>query len=117
MILAVLDDLLFSSKIRTTAKGLGVPLTFARSSAAALDEMRKEPPSLVILDLDNPRTEPLAIIAAMKQAGELAGIPTLGFVSHVKVDLIQAARAAGIDDVLPRSAFAGNLSEILTRGR
>ena len=116
MILAVLDDLLFSSKMRTVAKQLGVALTFARSSAAALEEMRKAPPSLVIFDLDNPRTEPIATIAEMK-AGPLAAIPTLGFVSHVKVDLIQAARDAGIDDVLPRSAFAGQLPEIFARGR
>jgi CheY-like chemotaxis protein len=117
MILAVLDDLLFSSKMRTAAKQLGVSLTFARSSAAALEEMRKAPPSLVIFDLDNPRTEPIATITAMKQAGPLAAIHTLGFVSHVRVDLIQAARDAGIDDVLPRSAFAGQLPEILARGR
>ena len=117
MILAVLDDLLFSSKIRATAKQVGVPVTFARSSAAALEEMRKEAPALVIFDLDNPRTEPLGIIAAMKQAGPLSAVPTLGFVSHVKVDLIQAARDAGIDDVLPRSAFAGQLPDILARGR
>ena len=39
--------------------------------------------------------------------------PTLGFVSHVHTDLISAARQAGADDVLARSAFAGNLADIL----
>jgi hypothetical protein len=40
-------------------------------------------------------------------------VRTLGFVSHVHTALIEAARAAGIDDVMARSAFAGNLAEIL----
>jgi hypothetical protein len=40
----------------------------------------------------------------------------LGFVSHVDSDVIAAARAAGIDEVLARSAFAARLAEILTTG-
>jgi CheY-like chemotaxis protein len=115
MILAVLDDLMFSSKIRTTANQLGVAVTFARSADGALAEMRKAAPALVILDLNNPRTNPLAIVADMKQDPALASIPTIGFASHVQVDVINAARQAGVDDVMARSAFAQNLPEILQR--
>ena len=117
MILAVLDDLLFTSKIRAAAGQLAAKVVFARSSAAALDEMRKARPSLVIFDLNNPRTDPLGTVRAMKSDAALAGIPTLGFVSHVQVELIEEARAAGMTEVLARSAFAGNLGEILTRVR
>jgi CheY-like chemotaxis protein len=115
MILAVLDDLMFSSKIKTTANQLGVPVTFARSADAALAEMRKAAPALVILDLNNPRTSPLAIVGAMKHDPALAAIRTVGFASHVQVDVINAARQAGVDEVLPRSAFAMQLPEILSR--
>jgi len=116
MILAVLDDLMFSSKIKTTATQLGVPLAFARSSATALAEMKKAAPSLVILDLNNPRTDPLGIVAAMLADPALAAIPTVGYVSHVDTAVINAARQAGVTDVLPRSAFAMQLPEILKRG-
>src|SRR5438067_1966579 len=102
MILAVLDDLMFTSKIRTTAKGTGTPLTFARSSDAALAEMRKSPPTLVIFDLNNPRTDPIGTVAAMKQDPALAAIPTMGFASHVDSATIDAARNAGVDQVLAR---------------
>ena len=115
MILAVLDDLMFSSKIKTTANQLGIALTFARSADAALGEMRKAPPSLVIFDLNNPRTNPLGIVATMKQEPALAAIPTVGYASHVQVDVINAARQAGVDEVLPRSAFTTQLAEILKR--
>src|SRR5437868_15435143 len=98
MLIAVLDDLMFSSKIRAAAKQAAVPLVFARSSASALTEMRKAPPSLVIFDLDNPRTDPLGIVAAMKNDPALASIRTMAFVSHVRADLIEQARAAGVDD-------------------
>lgn len=113
MILAVLDDLLFGSKIRATAAQLGLPLAFARSSEAALDEMRKTAPSLVIFDLNNPRTDPMGTVAAMKRDAALANIPTVGFVSHVDTATIEAARAAGVGDVMARSSFAQRLAEIL----
>jgi CheY-like chemotaxis protein len=115
MILAVLDDLLFTSKIKTAASQLGVAVAFARSSDAALAEMRKSPPSLVILDLNSPRTDPLGTVGAMKADPALASIPTIGFASHVQTDVIDAARLAGVGEVLARSAFTMQLGEILTR--
>src|SRR4051794_40392428 len=113
MILAVLDDLMFSSKIKTTAGQLGVTVSFARSADAALAEMRKSAPALVILDLNNPRTNPLGIVASMKQDPALASIRTVGYASHVQVDVINAAREAGVGEVMARSAFTQQLPEIL----
>jgi PleD family two-component response regulator len=115
MILAVLDDLMFSSKIKTAANQLGVALTFARSMDAALAAMRKEAPSLVIFDLNNARLDPLGIVAAMKADASLAAIPTVGYASHVQTDVIDAARQAGVGEVLARSAFAMQLGDILKR--
>ncbi len=106
---------MFVSKIRTAASHLGVSVTFARSSEAALAEMRKSLPSLVIFDLNSARADPLGTLAAMKHDPALAAIPTLGFVSHVQTDVIDAARQAGVDEVLARSAFTQQLAEILTR--
>jgi PleD family two-component response regulator len=115
MILAVLDDLMFTSKIKTTASQLGASVTFARSADAALAAMRQSRPSLVILDLNNTRINPLAIVADMKQDPALASIRTVGYASHVQVDVINAARQAGVDDVLARSAFTQNLAQILSQ--
>ena len=115
MILAVLDDLMFTSKIKSTAVGLGAAVTFARSADAALAEMRKSPPSLVIFDLNNARINPLAIVASMKEDAALASVPTLGFVSHVDTATITAARDAGVGEILARSAFTTQLAEILSR--
>jgi PleD family two-component response regulator len=117
MILAILDDLMFTSKIKTTANQLGVSVSFARSSQTALADMRKAVPSLVILDLNNARIDPLGTIASMKADPALAGIPTVGFASHVQVDVIEAARKAGVGEVLARSAFTQQLPDILERGR
>ena len=107
---------MFTSKIKTTASLLGVPVTFARSHESALTEMRKSAPSLVILDLNGKGTDPLGTLAAMQADPGLAAIPTIGFVSHVQADLIDAARHAGVGEVMARSAFTQRLADILKSG-
>jgi DNA-binding NarL/FixJ family response regulator len=113
MVLVAVDDLLFSSKIRTVAKQAGVDITFARTPAEILDQARGLAPSLVIFDLNGAKAAPIDTVAAMKRDPDLRAIRTLGFVSHVQADLIDAARVAGVDEVMARSAFAGHLAEIL----
>jgi PleD family two-component response regulator len=113
MILAVLDDLMFTTKIRTTAGQMGIAVSFARSADAALAEMRRTTPSLVILDLNSARTNPLGLVSSMRQDPVLAAVRTLGYVSHVHTDVIDAARRAGVGEVLARSAFSQRLAEIL----
>jgi CheY-like chemotaxis protein len=117
MVLVAVDDLLFSSKIRTVAKQAGVDVTFARTPTDILQRARSERPTLVIFDLDCAKTDPVATIAVMKTDPVLAHIPALAFVSHVRTDLIDAARKAGAEQVLARSAFAGNLADILLSTR
>jgi len=117
MILALVDDLLFSSKIKTAANQLGVHVAFARSSERALAEMRVAAPALVILDLNNPRIDPLRTVESMKADPSLSSVPTVGFASHVHTEVIEAARRAGVDEVLARSAFSQRLPEILSRGK
>lgn len=116
MILAVLDDLMFMSKIRAAAGPLGVTVRFTKSSTQTVAQAREDRPTLIIFDLDNPRTDPLATVAALKSDPATSGVSTLGFVSHVHADLIDAARRVGIDDVLSRSAFTSQLVSVLLRG-
>jgi CheY-like chemotaxis protein len=114
MILCVVDDLMFSVKISSAAKAVKAPVTFERLPHAVLDRVRAERPSLVIFDLNSSRLAPIDTIAAIKNDPELRGTRTLGYVSHVQADVIAAARAAGCDEVLARSAFSEKLAAILT---
>jgi len=113
MIVCVLDDLLFSVKISTVAKAVGADVYFERKPGMAVERIREKQPSLVILDLNGTRLDPLRVVADLKADPATRRIPTLGFVSHVHTDTIADARAAGIDEVLARSAFAERLGDIL----
>ena len=117
MILCAVDDLIFSIKISTAAKALGAEVFFERSPEHVVSRVREKMPTLVILDLNSTKLRPLEVIAHLKADATLRGIPTLGYVSHVQTDVISAARSAGIDEVLARSAFSEQLGQILTAPR
>jgi DNA-binding NarL/FixJ family response regulator len=117
MILAAVDDLLFSSKIRHAAGELQLPIVFARTPDDILAQARAHRPALAIFDLNSVRTSPIETIAALKADPEAAGLRAVGFVAHERTDLIAAARAAGADEVLARGVFAARLPEILAAAR
>src|SRR5512147_138430 len=114
MIVCAIDDLLFSIKIKDAAKHLGVELYFERSAERIVDTVREKRPALVIFDLNSAKLSPISAIRSIKGDPALASVKTLGYVSHVDSASIAAARDAGVDQVLARSAFASNLGEILT---
>ena len=112
-ILAAVDDLMFRSKIRAVARHVNAEIAFAQTPAEILAQARAVKPSLVIFDLNSPKSDPVSTIAALKADAGLAGVRAIAFASHVHVDLIDAARRAGADQVMARSQFAGNLADIL----
>lgn len=113
MILCAIDDLMFTSKLRVAAKQTGTEIKFVRSPEALLAEARQTQPSLVILDLNADRLRPIDMLEAVKADAALAEVRTIGYASHIDVDRINAARAAGATEVMARSAFVARLPELL----
>ena len=113
MILGAVEDLLFKSKISETASQLGIEASFPRSPKKLLDALRESPPDLLVLDLNSARFEPLALLRDVNADEALHDVSTVGFLSHVQKDLAIAAREAGCDRIVARSAFTRDLPEIL----
>jgi len=113
-VIAVVDDLFFASKIRGTADQSGVRVTFAKTIEQVVQGVSETRPDLIIADLHSQRCDPVELATRLKADDQLKSIPLLGFFSHVQIELQQAAKAAGFDQVLPRSAFVNQLSAILS---
>lgn len=106
--LVLSDDLLDASRIIGEGRAAGVDTVQCRDQSTLLAVVDRRP-SLVILDLHNPGLEVIAVVAAMKPVGARV----IGFGSHVDAARLRAARLAGCDEVLPRSAFFDNLADKL----
>ncbi|CAN5678892.1 hypothetical protein BH20ACT12_BH20ACT12_00060 [soil metagenome] len=112
-VLAAVEDLLFRSKISETALSLGIGASFPRNPGRLLEALRESPPDLLILDLNSARFEPLALLQTIRSDDATRDVSTVGFLSHVQKDLAVAAREAGCDRVVARSAFTRDLPRIL----
>lgn len=113
-ILALPADLMFASRIRATAQALGANVGVHARPAALLDAARQHPPRLVLIDLDARAWDAAAVVRDLKQDERTASARVVAFVSHVRQDAIEAARSAGADRVLARSAFVRELAAILS---
>jgi PleD family two-component response regulator len=112
-VLAAVEDLLFKSKISETASTLGIEASFPRNPKRLLEALQESPPDLLILDLNSARFEPLALLQTIRSDVATCHVPTVGFLSHVQKDLAVAAREAGCDRIVARSAFTRDLPQIL----
>lgn len=119
MIVYCCADLLFATKVRSTAESLGIPTRPARDGhalASRLDQVDdgklNEPVTGVMVDMDLGDAA-LALIAQVK--AHTSAPPVVAFGSHVAVEMLQAARDAGADFVLPRGQFTANLPALLER--
>src|SRR4051812_13551506 len=102
--LILVKDLMFLSRIGNTAQTLGVPIKSFRDP----QRLQQEPGKRCIVDLNLEGA--LEAAAAWKAA---TGDTLLGFVSHTDTATITRAKSAGVDQVLPRSAFVQSLPSLL----
>ena len=114
VIIAIVDDMFFKSKIRAVAEAVGTEISFPRNKDALIQKAREAKPHLIIVDLHNQKIEAAALATELKSDEELRSIPLLGFFSHVETELQKTALSAGFDQVIPRSVFARDLSKILS---
>lgn len=107
----LVDDMFFASKINAAAAQAGRRIERIKTREQ-LERLAAAPPSLVIVDLNSDRIDPIEAIEFLKSTPDLSAIPVVAFVSHVQTDLIRRAQSSGCDYVLPRSAFNQMLNEI-----
>lgn len=115
-LVALVEDLLFLSRIREAGRAKGVEVAAVRGEADLLAAWRGGA-RLVLVDADSERLPWRAALAALRAEAGADAIPVIAFVSHVRADLAAAARTAGASRVMARSAFVQELPELVARAR
>jgi CheY-like chemotaxis protein len=102
------DDLLFTSRIVGAGRDLGLTVTPARTLDALEALARKESPGGVLVDLAFPGLSVPDLIRRLHEACPVRP-RVVAYGAHVDAAGLRAARQAGCDVVLPRSAFVEQL--------
>jgi len=100
-VLSIATDLMLGSKVDATLSAAGHEVT----TSASIEESTWDGVDLIVADLDVENPEALVGL----------GVPVLGYYSHVDVATKEAAEAAGVDLVVPRSRMARELPALAER--
>jgi nucleoside-diphosphate-sugar epimerase len=100
-VLSIATDLMLGSRVAETLKAAGHEVV----ASASLEETTWDGIDLIVADLDVENPEALVGL----------GMPVLGYYSHVDVATKEAAEAAGVDLVVPRSRMARELPALVER--
>lgn len=106
IVLALVRDLIFASKISASARAAKVECRIIRDSKL----LEGQPGDLLLLDLNEP-----GFVEAAASWQHANSRPAVGFVSHVDVERINRARAAGLTKVMARSGFVEALQLLLSQ--
>lgn len=108
-----LTDLLFGARIRAAAQTANVDVIVLRTPAALVAAAVERAPRRILIDLDARGHDPVDVIRSLKDDARTSEVDVVAFVSHVREDAIRAARDAGADRVLARSAFVRQLPDLV----
>ena len=108
LILAVIPELMFQSRVREQARVLNFQIYVADTmdeAASGLDAL----PDLVVVDLHGTGLDTSLLISQAKSRG----IAVLAFGKHTEAGVLREARDAGCDAVVVRSKFIEEMAELL----
>jgi CheY-like chemotaxis protein len=111
-VLMVCDDLIFTSRVTATARAHGLAVAAASSGEEAIRRAGESGPRCVILDLHTIGVDVAGFLAGLRAVCPVTP-RVVAYGSHVNKDLLQAARDAGCDVVMPRGQFTRDLETAL----
>ena len=117
-VVALVPDLLFGSRVQSSLRGAGHDVELIGEHERLRDRLRDlaaPQVAVLVVDLTSEGLGRAGLVQTLSGAGELAGIRTLGFYSHVDTDTRELAEQAGFDTVVPRSRMEREGAELVTR--
>jgi len=107
LVVLLCADLMFGSRVGSALQLAGDEVETIASAGALEARLARGPaPAALVVDLTDEGLGGARAVGSLISSGSLAGVPTLGFYSHVDVAAREAAREAGFDRVIPRSRMA-----------
>lgn len=112
-IIAFVEDIFFTAKIRETARSVARDVRFVRDLHGLDKRLAGPAPGMIIVDLAADTLKPLETIKRLKQQPEWQQVRIVAYASHARAELMEEANQLGADMVLPKSGFTHKLPQIL----
>ncbi len=111
MILVAVRDLLFASKIDAAARRVGAQVAWAPRGVPLASAVADLQPAALLADLGEPGAlDELRIVRSARP-----DLRVVGFTGHLRTDLLDQARALGVEEVLTRGQLSASVDDVLLR--
>jgi len=104
-ILLIEDEELIIKLLSRKLIGLGYKVSLAMNGQEGLDEMRKNPPDLILLDIIMPQKSGFEVLEEMKEDSRLAKIPVIIISNSGQPLELDKAKKLGAVDWLVKTEF------------
>lgn len=105
-ILVAVSDIFFYTKIRDAFLPSGYKLERIRTSEDWQEKALESQPIGMIVNMNDDRLDPPAILKALKASPETESLPILAFANHEEVGTWKLAKDLGIEKVVSRNEFS-----------
>ena len=103
-VVALVPDLLFGSRVLSMLTEAGHEVDLVTSETEVWDGIAGT--DVLVVDLTDAEVDGCGLVDTLQTGGEMHGVRTLGFYSHVETDVRERALGCGFDMVVPRSRMA-----------
>jgi CheY-like chemotaxis protein len=99
-VVALVPDLLFGSRVHAMLRDAGHEVELVSGETEVWDQIGGT--DVLVVDLTTDDVDGPMLVDTLKGGGEMHGVRTLAFYSHVEADVRRRAEDAGFDLVVPR---------------
>lgn len=112
-VVAFIPDLLFGSQVQGGLRAAGHEVELVSDGEGVRGALAGA--DVLVVDLTDDAESRANLIEALVREGDLAGVRTLAFYSHVDADMRALAESAGFDMTVPRSRMAREGANLVER--
>ncbi len=112
MIVYLASDLIWATRIKATAEGIGIAARPVRTVEMLRARLADSDVRALILDLEAGETA-IQMLSELRGDERTANVRVVAFGPHVNVEMLEKARSGGADRVMTRGAFDARLVELL----
>ena len=112
-IMAFLEDIFYTAKIREVAAARSKDVRFVRDLVGLDKRLTGPAPGTVVVDLNAATLQPLDLIRRIKEQPDWTGVRVIAYSSHAQAELMEEASRVGADMVLSKQGFHEKLDDIV----
>jgi PleD family two-component response regulator len=113
LVLAIVSDVFFYTKLRDALRPQGYRLERARTQEEVVQKAAGLQPVAVVLNMSEEALDPFRALEQIRGDARVKALPVLAFANHEEVETWRRAKELGVTKIVSRNEFSSRLRELI----